>query len=627
MKFPSLTQLQTDGKNAAFRFPFSLLFGVLAAALSIYLIDSEPTDKLWLLNLLLTFALGIPLYFCIDVLAEKNKFNTLQRQISWLIGLVFLGLIYLSFPAEDTFSNTRVPYIRYAIYNLAIHLMVAFLPYFGSDNQERFWNYNRILFTRLITGVYYSLVLVIGISLALLAIDALFDANIDGKIYPQIFTLTIGIFNTWFFLAGIPRSFENEVSLDDYPKGLKIFTQFILIPLLLVYLCILYFYGAKIIITGDWPKGIVTYMIVAISVLGIFTNLLLYPYQTWKESDWIKTFHRGYYLALIPLVILLFLAIGIRIQDYGLTVNRYIITLMGFWLAFISLYFSFGAKNIKIIPLSLSIFMILASFGPWGMFSLSERIQRNRLSEILTENNILINDKIQQEVKWDIGQNGNLKPQVELRTKSLPREDMNEVNSILQYLEDYHGMENIYPWFEQDLKTLLDKSKDSLTNPTPLPSKLVIESMNLTYVSYYDMQSSSEYYKELTLVVEPDFQLTISGYDYMRHITVGAGNQREESFADRKYHVTLGKDNKAILILKWAEGSITIDCSDYLKDLLNQYGSGYHTIPSEELVIIRNKNDLEIKLQISSVTITNSGDELMLQSLEGFLLVKEISER
>src|SRR5690606_16090706 len=123
-------------------------------------------------------------------------------------------------------------------------------------------------------------------------------------------------------------------------------------------------------------------------------------YQRWKESGWIKKFSRGYYYFLIPLVILLFIAIGMRIQEYGLTVNRYIIALMGVWLGFIAIYFSIGKKKIKTIPISLALFMILSSFGSWGMFSLSERNQRNRLASILTENKILVNDKIQNEVIW-----------------------------------------------------------------------------------------------------------------------------------------------------------------------------------------------------------------------------------
>lgn len=622
MIFPSITQLQKDGTNAAARFPFSLLFGILAAGLGIYLIDTEPSKNLWLLNLLLTFALGIPLYFCIDILAERKNFTLLQRRILWTIGLIILGLIYFSFPSEDTFTNTRVPYIRYAIYNLTIHLMVAFLPYFGNDNQEGFWNYNKILFIRLITGIYYSVVIVVGISLALLAINALFDANINGKIYPQIFVFTFGVFNTWFFLAGTPKIFDSEVSLDDYPKGLKIFTQFILIPLLLIYLCILYFYGAKIILTGDWPKGIVTYMIVAISVLGIFTNLLLYPYQHWIENGWIKKFHRGYYFALIPLFILLFLAIGIRIQDYGLTVNRYIITLMGIWLAFIAVYYSLGKKNIKTIPASLALFMILSSFGPWGMFSLSEKNQRNRLAKILTENKILVNDKIENEVKWEIGENGYLKPLEDLRTKSLPKEDLNEVNSIIQYLTDYHGMESLYPWFEQDLKTLIRNTEDATINVPLLPSKFLVESMGLRYIPYYQIISDSDF-KEMTLQKNSYFQLDISGFDYLRNINTNERAVKEESFTDWKYDLEVNKDNKTNLNLIWADGQIEIDLSSELEDLFNMYGGGFHSIPAAELVISKKEENLEVKIQINSMTINNSEDRLMLQSLEGLLLVKE----
>lgn len=628
MKFPSLAQLQKDGTSAALRFPFSLVFGVLAAMLGCWLIEIDQAEDYRLINLLLTFALGIPLYFCIDVLAERKNFTPFQRQISWVIGLLFLGLIYFSFPTEDTFTNTRAPYIRYAIYNLAIHLMVAFLPYYDSDNQEGFWNYNKNLFIRLVQGVYYSLVIFIGISLALLAINTLFEANIQGDTYPQIFAITFGIFNTWFFLAGIPKTFSNDLSLDDYPKGLKIFTQFILIPLLLIYLCILYFYGAKIIITGDWPKGIVSYMIIAISVLGIFTNLLLYPYQQWKESGWIKKFHRGYYAFLIPLVILLFLAIGIRIQDYGLTVNRYIITLMGIWLAFISIYYSLGRRNIKVIPISLALFMIISSFGPWGMFSLSEMMQRNRLSEILTANNILLNDKIQNEVKWEIGKKGEFKPLGDRPINLLPTEELNEVNSILQYLADYHGMENIYPWFEQDLKSLIKKSKDAQPNtyPFPIPGKLIVESMGLTYVPYYQLENGEEIPRILELAPDNNFQLDISAYDYMSVIDIGDGRSFDEISKDKKFKVDIAPNSNSTLVVEWENEKIEIPLAQYLKDLVNQYSQDYHRVDSDELVITNTNEKLNILIQVQSLTLMKSEGDITINRLAGILLVKEIEQ-
>ncbi|MGX7836060.1 hypothetical protein ACWKSR_12990, partial [Campylobacter fetus subsp. venerealis] len=77
---------------------------------------------------------------------------------------------------------------------------------------------------------------------------------------------------------------------------------------------------------------------------------------------------------------------------------------------FISIYYSLGKRNIKIIPLSLALVMLFSSFGPWGMFGLSELMQRNRLAKILTEHNILIQDKIQNEVQWKIGNDGKPKP-------------------------------------------------------------------------------------------------------------------------------------------------------------------------------------------------------------------------
>ena len=627
MKFPSIAQVQKDGRSAASRFPFSLLFGLLAAGLSCWMIEIDPAEDLRLLNLLLTFALGIPLYFCIAVFAERKNFTPFQKKVSWILGVIILGLVYFSFPSENTFTNTRVPYIRYITYNLAIHLMVAFLPYFGSDNQEGYWNYNKTLFIRLVLGIYYSLVIFIGISLALLAINALFDTTIKGKIYTQIFAITFGVFNTWFFLAGIPKTFDNEVSQDDYPKGLKIFTQFILIPLLLVYLCILYFYGAKIIITEDWPKGIVSYMIIAISVLGIFTNLLLYPYKQRRESRWIKKFHRGYYLFLIPLVILLFLAIGIRIQEYGLTVNRYIIMLMGIWLAFISIYFSLGKSNIKTIPISLALFMIFSSFGPWGMFSLSEQMQQNRLSTLLTENNILVDGQIKGEVNWEIDQKGALKPVGELHSNSLPREELNEVNSILQYLEDYHGMKSVYPWFEQDLKSIMSKTKEERTTTVSLvPSKIIVESMGLKYVPSYEMLTEASSLTEMTLSANDYFQLEISDFDYIRSINLGQWNQEDEVSPEMKYHLKLDKENQSSIILHWSKGETIFDLSKDLEGFFNLYGGGFHNLPSEELVISKKQDGLEILVRITTLNVKKSEGTLILQNLNGLLLINEIQQ-
>ena len=46
----------------------------------------------------------------------------------------------------------------------------------------------------------------------------------------RLWIVIAGVFETWFFLAGVPKNLEELDESDDYPKGLKIFTQYVLLP-------------------------------------------------------------------------------------------------------------------------------------------------------------------------------------------------------------------------------------------------------------------------------------------------------------------------------------------------------------------------------------------------------------
>ena len=72
------------------------------------------------------------------------------------------------------------------------------------------------------------------------------------------------------------------------------FGQYILIPLLILYLVILYVYGGTIIYTWNWPKGIVTYLISCVSCIGIFTTLVVFPYAQNDGSPWLRNVITSY---------------------------------------------------------------------------------------------------------------------------------------------------------------------------------------------------------------------------------------------------------------------------------------------------------------------------------------------
>ena len=113
----------------------------------------------------------------------------------------------------------------------------------------------------------------------------------------------------------------------NYPKGLKNFTQYVLLPLISLYLVILICYEAKILVTLSLPVGWVSYLVLVFAIFGILSFLLVHPIATQTANLWMRTFNRWFYFLLIPLLGLLFWAILYRINLYGFTHERYYVLL------------------------------------------------------------------------------------------------------------------------------------------------------------------------------------------------------------------------------------------------------------------------------------------------------------
>src|SRR5690606_39092070 len=123
-------------------------------------------------------------------------------------------------------------------------------------------------------------------------------------------------------------SFTAAPSAAQYPKGLKIFTQYVLIPLMTIYLGILLVYETKILLEWEMPKGIVATLILGYAVFGILSLLLVWPIKGDDGNRWVQLFARFFYLMMIPLIILLVLAVYTRVSSYGFTEERYILVVL-----------------------------------------------------------------------------------------------------------------------------------------------------------------------------------------------------------------------------------------------------------------------------------------------------------
>ncbi|WP_133273279.1 DUF4153 domain-containing protein [Hymenobacter radiodurans] len=372
MQLPSLNNLGREAARVVRRFPLTLLCALMLCASIIYAIRFSDTDTRWhewLFPLASAAVLGLTLTLSASLAAERYRWPMWLRLLTQAGTVALLALWYVSCPPEPTLRWG----MRLFLLLVGQHLLVAAVPYLLELRRRAdtpgFWRYNETLFLRILTAGLYSGVLFVGCSLALLAIDNLFDVKLDDKLYAYLFVVLATVFNTWFFLAGVPRDFAALELETGYPKGLKLFTQFVLLPLVVLYLAILYAYLARILGLWELPKGWVSTLVLALAVAGIFALLLIHPIRDAAENTWIRTFARWFYWSLFPLLGLLAVAIGTRIRAYGITEERYLVLVLAAWLMLITIYFLLRqGRGIIWIPASLAVAAFLASGGPWGLF-------------------------------------------------------------------------------------------------------------------------------------------------------------------------------------------------------------------------------------------------------------------
>ena len=325
-------------------------------------------------------ALGLSFFFATALFSEAKGHSLKEKIIVQALTLAIIIGYYFTIENYEEFNLDS--FTRYTLYILAAHLLVAFSAFAGANKLNGFWQFNKTLFLRFLLSALYTSVLYGGIALAFWLIDDLLHVKIIYTKYAYVWYILSAIVNTFIFLAGVPKDLSTLESDNSYPKGLKAFTQFVLLPLVTLYLLILYAYFAKIIIHWSLPKGYVSYLVISFSTMGILSLLLIYPIRDNEENKWIKIFSRWFYVALYPLIILLGVSIYNRISEYGITEHRYFILVLATWLVFIASYFLLSKKeNIKIIPMTLFALALLTSTGPWGAFSVSEHSQKNQTGE------------------------------------------------------------------------------------------------------------------------------------------------------------------------------------------------------------------------------------------------------
>jgi len=487
-RLPSLQNVLNATLNTILRFPLEIITAISGTIFAIILNELEyqdPNKELYQ-KALMSCSLCLVLFLSVSLFFIAAKKNTILRFVTSIV----LGALIVLFVFSFHQRITEIEIQQFLVLNIALHLLVSFAGFLPRTyNQDEFWEFNKQLFLRILTSGLYSIVLYCGLALAILAIDKLFKVKFYNDIYLHIFFVIAGIFNTIFFLNGFPETNNSQNPLVlKYPKGLKNFTQYVLLPLISLYLVILICYEAKILVTLSLPVGWVSYLVLVFAIFGILSFLLIHPIATETANLWMRTFSRWFYFLLIPLLGLLFWAILYRINLYGFTHERYYVILLSIWLSIVVGYFLIQKNpKIKFIPISMCLAGLFSIVGPQSANSISKHSQLSRFEFYMEKSN-----------------------------QKLTFEQEQDLSSIVSFLDDNYGAAVMIPYAKGKLEALLKKDKS--------PGYYeIMKSLGYEYRSEYDLRNDTDntfyfyYYGNDNNKVENihgnDFLFSISSYN------------------------------------------------------------------------------------------------------------------
>ncbi|MBK9271152.1 MAG: DUF4153 domain-containing protein [Saprospiraceae bacterium] len=405
------------------RFPLSYLFSILTA-ISLLILIRDASNRVEWIRIFSSSILFYPVSIAVQLWIESGKISKLNK-IFIHIAVLGLASVWYFFSPDHDVNSFRYLFILLII---SSHCSVLVLPFLNQKSESGFWVFNQELLMSWILGLCYGLIIALGIEAAVVAIEYLFDVRWYSEIYLDVFVVMFAVFSTSYFSSNIPDSLVQSIEDFDYKKTYQVFIKFILIPLVILYFLILYAYGLKILFQWELPKGWLGSLCLGFSSLGILVYLLSHRMPEWDGAALIRNYKKYFISSLIPVVILLGISIGVRILEYGLTEQRYLVLLFTLWTSSLLVYhLILGKSDLRYYPLTIMIISVLASFGPLGIHKVSLQSQTKQLTHFCEFNQLI--------------ENGFWKP-----SNHLSEKDYNRLANLLNYLNDKNALD---PWIDK----------------------------------------------------------------------------------------------------------------------------------------------------------------------------------
>ena len=595
-------------QSAFRRFPLTVLCclaGTLLGVLSVHDVKIFSDDMMARVCLFLSFG-GVG-FTAATLFAESRGLKPgAQAALQLAAGAVIAAFAFL----PEYFSAAML------FFGAALCLAMLYAPYVArrGSTEDSFWYFNYSNGVAIVISGISTLILCGGLAAILGSVDYLFELDIPGKFYGDIWIIGCGFFSTILFLSYVPRQFDFAPEECRLMPGIFFIANYIVVPLVLIMTWVLYAYFAKIVLKWELPRGGLAYMVTGFGSAGIAARLAIFPMRQ-TGTKLLQQFYK-YFYHLLPVPLgLLGMGLYTRITQYGMTEERYAVGLCLIWLTGLCLFALLrrGRTHIKYIPVALGLLFLLASFGPWGAVPVATASQLAKLESLLAKNNMWQNGKV---VKAE---------------KDVSFDDRQQISSTLDFLAEDSHKAALAPLIEP-FKPALDKDR-TLTEPCTRhftgcyegydrPEK-IMTAWNLKYVGSWEREENNE-----------NFTLRLKDYNYYADNLIRVApykfvaNVNASSYsADWSSEQTASENGKPVLKLTFAltrggifsikkEGGATVAFN--LKDLAEKFrAEKLSDVPAEragELALSAETPGLAAQIRINGFDTSMSGGVLLFNS-------------
>lgn len=339
--------LLTKASGVPRRFPYSVAFLLLATVCCLYAIWGTP-DSYRIFSIIDFCCISAVFCGVLQLWREREP----QPCRRWLKGLLYgegvlaIFALWYCWYSRNDYGEAFLCLIFLTGFIMAAGLL---LIYRREKDGLPAWCLAQNVLVNIIVCFFVGCIMAGGVALLLFALHSLFGLTVTSKVSASIAVLSLFTLPIWLFLGNTP---EGEALNSRQPRALRFInavTRWLFIPLLIVYGLVLYAYAAKILFTLTLPQGGVCWLVICFILGSLAIQALEAPSNSskGKSSNRSCIFLLGRALpkrgsgvgaSIFPLLILMSVAIGRRVHDYGLTPPRLYVIIFNLWAYIIIIY-------------------------------------------------------------------------------------------------------------------------------------------------------------------------------------------------------------------------------------------------------------------------------------------------